>query len=154
MRKTCLFFCLIGVLSCSAVQEPVFKKMKDLRVEEMSVNLITLTAVANYYNPNPVKCKLIGTDIGVFVDDKEIGRIQETNAVSIASNSDFDIPVKISFPPKKLLEGNGGLLSSVITAVLDKKVDVKYDGFITLDFAGVKIKVPVNYEEKILLKES
>ena len=154
MRKTYFFFCLAALISCSAVKEPVFKKMKDLRVEEMSANLITLTATANYYNPNPVKCTLVGTDIGVFIDDKEIGRINETSAVSIKSNSDFDIPVKISFPPKKLLEGNGGLLSTVITAFLDKQVDVKYDGSITLDFAGVKIRVPVNYEEKILLKET
>jgi len=59
--------------------------------------------------------------------------------------------MNLSFPLSKLINKKGGIISGILSTVLDKKLDIHYSGHIVVDVLGVHITVPVEEFEELEL---
>lgn len=147
------FFAIILITACSGPREPDFRKMVNIQVEEATVNNIKITAKAVYYNPNVIGITFDQSDMYVKANGFEVGKIEMTEPEKIFAKTEFAIPVEINFPPSKIFERESGLLSSILSTYLDRKVELEYYGSVTMDIGGIKFKVPVEFEETVDLKK-
>lgn len=148
-----LFFTLLMACNTDAVK-PKFKNIQNIIVEDLNYNNITINADAVVYNPNPVSIYLNNVDVDIFVNDVKVSHVSQTAKTEIKKKDNFNIPLKTSFTPKKLLEDNwAGLLSGALNSLQNKQVDVKYTGTATFDVKGIEFSIPINGLEEIVLKE-
>ena len=145
-----LFFC--SLFACSGPSEPVFKRVANISVDQVKNGMVTISADALFHNPNPVGGTLEAIDIDVWANDTEVGKIEQSLRTEIKGNSEFEVPLKFSFPLKEIAKNEGGLIGSLLTAVLNRKVDMEYKGALTVNVVGVHFDVPVDYEEEVTLK--
>jgi LEA14-like dessication related protein len=151
--RACFFFLLISITACSGPREPEFRKMVNIQVEEATLNNIQITAEAVYYNPNVIGITFDQSDVFVKANGFEVGKIEMTEPEKIYAKTEFAIPVEVNFPPSKIFERESGLLSSIISTYLDRKIDLEYYGSVTMEIGGIKFKIPVEYEETVDLKK-
>lgn len=126
--------------------------MKKVRVKNLSFKDVTISSEAWYNNPNPVGCTLTKMELDVFVDDVDVGHIIQTDETEIGARSNFQIPINISFPPKELLKSGENLLK-VFPNLGDRKVNVRYEGDITVQILGIDHTTDFSYSEEIPLKK-
>lgn len=143
---------ILFLSSCSKPQEPQFIKIDEIEAEDMSMENVTLNSKLHYHNPNAIGATVKSTDILVTINDISIGNVKQTSVVSIEKSSDFEVPVSISFPPKKIL-GEENLLKSVLQLYSNSKVKVHYKGTMTFTVAGFDFDIPIDYLEEIPLKK-
>ena len=150
--KKIAFILLAFVASCTQPEAPSFIKMQNVKVDDVRNSQVYLSGEAVFHNPNPIAGKLVDTDLHLTVNEVDMGKVQQDTSINIAGNSEFIVPVKVDFPLKKVMSNKKGLLKGVLNALLDKKVDAKYSGTITLNFLKVNFDVPVDYEVEVALK--
>ena len=139
--------------SCSRPQAPVFKKIKNVRVEDANLKNVTLLADAVLFNPNSVGCMIQSTDIDVIANEVAVGKIVQEVETEMPAQSEFEIPLVLNFPTKKIFEKNSGLLDGILSALGDKTVDVQYNGTIKVKAMGMSFNVPVEQSQVVPLKK-
>lgn len=152
MKNLILLLFVVQLFSCSGPQEPVFKRVTNVSIDKITGSTIYVSGSALFHNPNSVGGTLKDINIDVWANDTEVGKIAQPEDVLIKSNSEFTIPLKIDFPLKKITKNQKGLLSSVLDAVLNKKVTLDYKGAFTFAILGVNVEVPIEYQEEVPLK--
>jgi len=143
---------LLFLVSCSGPQEPQFLKVSDVELKDMSLDNVTVNSFLHYHNPNRIGLNVKATNIGVTVNDIAVGNLKQLEKVEIEKQSDFAVPVTISFPPKDIIK-KGGLLKSVLQAYANEKVRMRYEGTMTFTVAGIDFDIPVDYEEEIQIRK-
>ena len=139
---------IVLVTGCSLPEKnPIFKKVRDIRVSKVNGKEALLKGDAYFYNPNDVKLTLRKVNIGVSLDGKKIGTINQSVKTKIQPLSDFKVPVDATFNISEV-----GVLKSILSVIGGKKMKAQYKGFIKLTYKGLPIKVPVDYEEEIRLR--
>ncbi len=138
--------------SCSKPQSPEFKKIDNIEVREFTFKNVVLKADAHFYNPNKKGIMLKSTDIDVLIDEILVGKVNQDVETKIEGMSDCVLPLVVNFPPEKILKGKG-FLDSFLTAVTQKEVLVNYKGNVTVEILGIGVKVPVNGQEKVVIKK-
>ena len=145
-----LFLILLSIGSlymtgCERPQEaPVFKRMGNIEVTKITGSEAYLNANAYFYNPNNVKMKLTKIDVDVEVEGNKIGSINQSVKTLIPAMSEFKVPLDATFDMKQV-----GFLKSVFSILGGKKLKVHYKGFIRVNFHGIPVKVPVDYEDEV-----
>lgn len=152
MKKLLLLLALSCLFACSGPSEPVFKRVANISVKEIKNGRVTINATALFHNPNPVGGTLEAIDIDVWANDTEVGKIEQSLRTEIKGNAAFEVPLTFSFPLKEIAKNEGGLIGSLLTAVLNRKVDMEYKGALTVNLVGVHFDVPVDDEEEVTLK--
>lgn len=154
MRLKNLTFLLfiLGVAACSAPQEPIFIGFKDIKTTTISTKKITVTAQAQFHNPNTLAGEVTATDIEVMVNDVPAGNIEQDLTIPVAASSAFSIPLTFTMAPKDIYENDrNGALGGIINAVLTKKVNVHYLGTVKMKIAGFPYTLEVDHEEEVRL---
>lgn len=151
--KKYLYLLFFGFVACSGPQDPIFKRMENLMVTELKIDKITIRGDALYYNPNGVGGNLVSTDINVIANEVEVGKVTQTADSKIEAKSEFAIPVEISFPPSEVFKNEKDVMSGLFNALLYKKLDVRYEGQITISILGIDVDVPVEYEDEVEFKK-
>ena len=145
---------LILLISCSGPKDPTFEKFENIKVNSISARSVSLNAEMVLNNPNPFSCHLKNLHLEIFSEnDVKLTEINQTFNTEMVARSNFSVPVKISFSPKKLLDEKEGLLSSVLSVLSEKEVTLKYKGTCGVEVMEINVKVPVEYEEKMVLKK-
>lgn len=151
-RKLLIALILSGLFhACTAPTAPEFEGLKDVKIAKAGVNNISLTGDALYNNPNAISGKLVNTNILVFVDGIEVTKIKQKESIDVPANSDFKVPVFISFDPKTLITENKGFLKNALKNLVKRNIELKYLGAVTIELAGIQFDVPVEYSEKVNL---
>lgn len=153
MRIYLSAFTLLFLISCSAPTAPYFKEMSDIKVQNLSLKNVTLESKLIYHNPNLVGANVKRSSIDITVNDVAVGRVEQNENIEVSANSDFELPVIISFPPKDIFQSKG-LLRSALQVLANEKADVVYKGTMTISVAGVEFDIPVNYEDEVTLKNN
>ena len=153
MKNLFLLGLIFSLCACSKIKDPQFKKLTEFSVQNLGVNQVTLKANANYFNPNPIGGEIKSSNINVMVNDVDLGMLQQNFGSKIEGNSDFTIPIIIEFSPKEIFKKEGGLLTGILNAALNKEVEVKYNGYVMLEIMDVDIKIPIEHEEVVHLKK-
>lgn len=141
----------IFVASCSAPQEPVFKRMTNFNIENFSSQEIVISADAIYFNQNSIGATLVSTDLDVQVNEKKVGEIHQPLSIKVEPKEEFSVPVKIVFPPTQLANGTLDFITAAAKIFEEKEMQMNYVGSLTVNIGGVPIKVPVDYSEVIPL---
>lgn len=144
------FLLIILIYSCSAPREPIFKSMKNVTASMLSAQEVMVRGIAVYENPNAVGGDLTAMNVNVWVDDIDVGKMDQNLNVAVPANSSFEVPVEFRFDPAKIFKGKG-LFGSVISILEKKSVDVKYRGSVTMEMMNVSFDVPVDFEESVSL---
>ena len=153
--RNILFILLITLIatSCSGPKEPEFRKMIKIKVEEASLQNIRITAHAVYYNPNVIGVTINQSDVFVKANGFEVGKIDMQQPEKVYAKTEFEIPVEVNFPPSQILERESGLLGGLLSTYLDRKIELEYEGTVTMEIGGITFKVPVEYAETVDLKK-
>ena len=151
IMKKILLIAVIAIFSSTSCEGPKdieFKNMTNVRVTDFANKMITLEADAILHNPNIVSVNLVATDVILSVEGAEVGRaVQTTESVSIPAMSDFTVPLTTEFPLNKL--GKGGILGTALSVLTKKKVEVHYEGTVTVRVMEIDIPIPVDYKREV-----
>ncbi len=150
-----IFFPILLVLfcaSCKGPKPPEFKRISNIIVTEASLVNIRIIAQAEYFNPNPFGVKVKKWDVNVRANGAAVGKIEQSGEIEIARKGDFTVPFIVNFPPSKILERESGLLGSILTSYLDRKIELEYLGTMTMSLMGVSFDIPIEYKETVDLK--
>lgn len=155
MKQVFWFLILLApaLWSCEKPQDPKFKTVENLKITEFNDQEVVLEGDAVIHNPNAFSIEVIATEMDVKVNDVEVGKVRQNERTEVAGNSDFRVPLIVSFPPEKVINDKG-LLGGVLNAIFKKKVNVHYKGTITVSAVGLPIDVPVEAEKEMKLKKS
>lgn len=152
LKLLSLSLLLAGVSACTKPSAPSFKKLQNVKITQARKDSITLTAQALYYNPNIIGGKVLGADINVFINDVPVGKLNQTEQIAIPKESEFEVPIAITFNPKQVFKNNRGFLQQALKSFFKNELAVKYDGTATMEILNVPFKVPVNYTDTVRLK--
>jgi len=152
MKTHIIFFSVLLLLfaSCQEPQEPEFKRMVNFKIGEVQNNQMEVLADAVIYNPNAIKAEVVDLDIDLIVEEKVIGKINETKIVEVPASSEFSLPVRI-MASTQVLKDNW--LSSAISILTDGKTPVLFKGTVTIKVLKIPIKVPIEHVEELALKD-
>ncbi len=147
-----IFFLVINsmLFACASPSAPEYVRTKDWHFEKLASGNIVFTAKAVFYNPNKAKAKLREVDLDVFVNEKKVGKILQTEKIKINGKSSFDIPLRMEF---NLRESGLNIVSNLISLVTNQKFLVDMKGFIKMNVFFIPFKVPINEKQEFTLKD-
>ncbi len=148
MRITTFIILSLLIISCSRPEEPpVFKGVNNIKVNRVDGTKAYVNADAYFHNPNDVRMKLKSVDVGVHLDGKPVGVINQSFKTRIPAKADFKVPLDATFNLK-----DTGMLKNILSMLGGKKRTVRYIGYIKVAVHGVTVRVPVDYSSEIQIK--
>lgn len=137
--------------ACSKPENPTFKKLENISFNSLSIQKpysVKLNADAIFHNPNSLGVQIKAADFDVFINGIKTTHIKQDVSVKMPAQSDFTLPIVCSVGLKDVFEDLK--LKDLFKA---KKIKYQMNGYLTIDLAGVPIKVPfdVEGEEKLSL---
>jgi LEA14-like dessication related protein len=141
----------IGITSCTKPAAPSFKKLHNVKISQAKRDGVKIEAQALYFNPNAMGGKIVSTDIVVAINDISVGKLNQSASTEIPKQSEFNIPIAITFNPKKVMAENDGFLQQALKSFFKNEMEVKYDGTATMEILNIPFKVPVHYVDTVKL---
>ncbi|XVJ65908.1 MAG: LEA type 2 family protein [Lacibacter sp.] len=139
LRSSLPLCLLIFIASCNTFQTPEYREFKNFHVQSLGFSETMVTMDLIYYNPNRFGFQVKRTEADVYVDGVYLGRAISDTLIRVAKRSDFLIPMQIKTDMKNLYK-------NAWSAVANKTVLIKANGFITAGVAGIYKTVPLEYE--------
>jgi LEA14-like dessication related protein len=137
---------IIAVTACKTPsQEVVLKDIRDIVVD--ATKDPKLRAKAILYNPNPQRGKLKKVDLEIYVNGKKAGDVNQKLNVSVPSKGEFSVPLEVNLALKEF-----GLMDTMLSVMGGKKIKVHYKGYIRVNYHGLPIRVPIDYEDDVRLR--
>jgi len=133
---------LLFLASCTAPLEPEFKRMENVILSDIASGAANVTGDAIIHNPNDFSVTVMDTDLEVFINDENVGKIRQINPTVMPASAEFKLPVTMKFDPKKL---SGNWLGNAIAILSQKKANIHYKGKFTVEAAGISFDLPVDY---------
>ena len=140
-----ILFLFLTCLSCAPKEDVVLRRIRDVVVDVTTDPMLKANAIL--YNPNNVKMKLRKIEIEVYVDDKLSATIDQALNMKIPAKNEFTVPLEVKLNLKKM-----GFLDTVFGVIGGKKFKIRYKGNIKINYKGLPIRVPVDYEDEIRVR--
>jgi hypothetical protein len=153
MKKLVIFFGIfLFFFSCSVKKAPVFLKVDDIKIINITSDTIRLGANAYFNNPNDVGGKMYTDQIKVIINDAAIAQVS-SDVFKIPSRKDFTIPLKIAIPSKQIFENKkNGILGGLLNVLTNKPVKVQLKGNLNYVVLGFKKEFIIDTIEEIIIK--
>ncbi len=126
-------------------QDIVLRRVKDVVVDATSDPMLKANAV--FYNPNNVRGRIKKVKVDIYVNGKKAANVDQDFKLIVPAQSEFTVPIEVKLAVKEL-----GFMDTVFGMIGGKKFEVRYEGFLKLNYHGIPIKVPVNYKDDVRLK--
>jgi LEA14-like dessication related protein len=137
---------LTTLIGCEKPDQDIeLKRIKDVVVEATTDPLLKANAV--FFNPNNVRGKIKKIKVDIFVNGKKAGSVDQDLKLSVPAQAEFTVPIEVKLAIKEL-----GFMDTVLGMLGGKKFDVRYEGFLKLNYHGIPIKVPVNYSDEVKIR--
>jgi LEA14-like dessication related protein len=145
MKKLFLLFTIVFLSSCdSPYEDIVFVEIKDVQLEKSAGNQLDIVATCVLYNPNSVGLNLKEADFDMYISGKKAAVINQREDVVMPAYSEFEFPIRTSVKLTDIQGEQGlGILGAALQFLVSQKVDVKYQGTITVGKGAVNFSVPV-----------
>ncbi len=132
--------------SCATPKEKiVLRQIKDVVADATSDPKLKGQAV--FYNPNPQSGKLKSINVDIYVNEKKVGTVDQTMKIKIPAKGEFIVPLEVNLKMKEL-----GFMDTLFGMLGGKKFDVRYEGYLKVNYRGVPIKVPVHYKDEVRVR--
>jgi LEA14-like dessication related protein len=137
---------LTTLIGCEKPDQDIeLKRIKDVVVDATTDPLLKANAV--FFNPNNVRGKIKKIKVDIFVNGKKAGSVDQDLKLSVPAQAEFTVPIEVKLAIKEL-----GFMDTVLGMLGGKKFDVRYEGFLKLNYHGIPIKVPVNYSDEVKIR--
>jgi|GEM_PF-4801137 len=143
-----VFLTVILITSCSALQAPIYKGVKNVQVAEVINDSIVIKASLDFLNPNKIGGELFLNDLHAVVNDIDLGNLKNQQ-VAVPSKKNFEVPLELKLSYGQLFDSKAGLLGTLFNAVLKNEVHVKLDGMALFKKSFLKKEYPIVFSEKI-----
>ena len=140
-----VFFSVVAFQCQKPDQDIVLRRVKDVVVDATSDPMLKANAV--FYNPNNVRGRIKKVKVDIYVNGKKAANVDQDFKLIVPAQSEFTVPIEVKLAVKEL-----GFMNTVFGMIGGKKFEVRYEGFLKLNYHGIPIKVPVNYKDDVRLK--
>lgn len=144
---------IIGIVAWlyffNPIKEPVFVNMKILGIEKLENNMVKISAVAIFNNPNRISATLLNTELKAYSNDVFIANVSQTTISSIPANSTFEVPLTFNIDVLKvgLSQSVSGILENILNK--EKVISIKFDGYCRIKTFNTTHKIPIVFEDKL-----
>jgi LEA14-like dessication related protein len=136
----------VNLQSCKMPDEEiVLRDIKDV-VADVSTDP-TLKGTAIFYNPNNMRGRLKHISVDIYVNGKKAGKVKKDYKIAIPRRGEFTVPIEVELNIKEL-----GLFDTILGMVGGKKFEIRYDGYLRLNYRGLPIRVPIDYKDEVRLR--
>ncbi len=139
----------LALFNCSVKEKPQFINVENIKVLESTSKYVTLTADANFINPNDVGGNLKIDAIKVFINDNEMATVT-TESFKVPAKNEFSIPLKANIPTDSIFSNKnlGGLIGSLFS----KKIKAQFKGDIIYKVLGFSYTYNVDKTDNVKIK--
>ncbi len=149
---TIILVVAVSFSSCKGIQDPVFRGIDKVQIENMQLDLLEISADGHFYNPNSIHLEVLGGNIEIIGNGINLGTVTIHSPSEVPAKENFDVSMRASFPPSALLKDKGGFIGGILSSVIDKKVELEFKGYLDVEIMGISIQVPVEEFEELALK--
>ena len=132
---------LLGLVACSKPQAPVYGGLEDIRINSVTMGESALSANLKYYNPNSFAMKLKSGEMGVYVNDRFLGKTTLDTSIQVPARDSFLIPVSMKVKMKEVF-------SNALDILMNNEVNLRLDGYARLAKGAIGFTIPIKYEGK------
>lgn len=148
MNKTViitLFTLLVLILGSCSVQQPIIGTPTGIEAEELSMKAVRLKILVPIENPNNFSFKLKKVDLDLFVNGKNVGKVNKLDKVRIKANSKETYPVGFEITPAEALTN----VLYLIGELQGRSPQLEVKGSITVSKLGIPKKIKVDHKQKL-----
>jgi LEA14-like dessication related protein len=152
IRAIWAFIALLALLGACDKEKmkPKVTDIENIQVVSLSKSLAVVRADLVGENPNPVGVELSALEADVFMDGVKVATVAQTAGTTVPPGR-FVVPVQVDAPLAEVFKG--GNLGTAINILVNKTVQLRYQGHITVQLAGLPVKVPFEKERPLPLKK-
>ena len=152
IRKLTIYFFVFLTTGCAVKQKPEFIKVDAIEIIEANSKKITIRADAVFNNPKIVKGSLNTKGVNVYVNDILMGFIN-AEEFKVPAKDNFKVPLQIDIDPVQLFnKDKNGFLGGLLSSVLNRTLNVKYEGSINFKVMGFTYNYRISKTEIIKIK--
>ena len=138
--KKVLFLALLSIFfipACRPAKELAYQSIQNFSMEQGAKPSVTLDI--RMYNPNRYNLKLSNSDVDVFLNGTNMGKLRVDGHHSAPGLDTFLLPVTLAMNPQIGLP-------DILQLIMKGEIKIKLAGSIKGGRHGIYIRVPVNYE--------
>lgn len=145
-RAAVLLLSAMLMSGCARPSEDIqLRRIQDVVVDASSEPMLKANAL--FYNPNRMRGKLRKIKVDIFINGKRAAHVDQDLKTKIPAQAEFTVPLEVKLALKEL-----GFLNTLFGVIGGKKFDVRYEGFLRLNYRGVPIRVPVDYNDEVSIR--
>ncbi|HKK87855.1 MAG TPA: LEA type 2 family protein [Saprospiraceae bacterium] len=150
---TAIVSLLMLLLSCGEILKDVeFKGLDDLSIRALDDKKAALDGTFVLYNPNPLKIDIRKAHFDVWLDGKEIGKINQSVDATLPARGESEISLHMDLDLKDILTIDpGGILDMGLKLLRQQELLIEFKGEFTTGKSGLSI--PVKVEDAINLSK-
>lgn len=137
------------LFSCSVKEKPEFLYVENIKVAQSTSKYVTITADAQFLNPNDIGGNLKTDEIKVFVNDNPLASVS-TKSFKVPAKKEFSIPLKANIPTDSIFSNKN--LGGLIGSLFNKKIKIRYKGDIIYKVFGFSYTYNIDKTERIKIK--
>lgn len=134
---------------CFDYEDVEFKGVENVTVVERTDEEIKLRVDVKVDNPNKFNIKVKSSTLDIYINDKYVGKTDLVEKIVIKKKAEDVYGVVLKASTRDLMKAAMGSLGGLLKG--DVKIRLKGD--VKGSVYGVSRKVPVDFEEKINLKD-
>lgn len=149
LKKLFLLTIIVLFYSCTVTEKPEFVGIDNIKIVNANLDELTVSADAQFNNPNSVSGTLSSEGILVIVNEVETATLS-SEPFEVPAKKEFSIPLVVNIPTDSVINKRslGGLLNSIFS----EKIKVTYKGKIDYNIYGFSHAYNVDRTEDIKLK--
>jgi len=137
---------VVAFSSCKKLKDPVFDHIQNIRINNVSQGVSTMTLEMAWFNPNNITARLKEADGEAWMDSTYLGHFYVDTVMTIPANSNFIVPVNLEVEMKHILKHS-------LAAFLNEQVLITIKGRAKVGKGGIYKNIPLQYEGKQHLQE-
>lgn len=152
MKKLLVVFMFFGLVSCTVSESPEFVGVEEVSLQKFDGKEIEIVVSLKFLNPNNLGGTLKCDAIEVVVNDLNIGVIS-SGIFEVPSKKEFSVPLLAKIKVDALFTSDRkNILKNILNVVLEKKVNIKFQGNVVYKLGSLSYNYPLNYSDTIFLK--
>jgi LEA14-like dessication related protein len=146
-----LFYALLTVLACGKGPDVEYVGMDKLKIKKINnKGHLVLSTKATLHNGYNTGVDIAKVELAVYLDDKHVSDVLQTQLVKMPPKSDFVLPLEAEVSAKQLFGGIGAVLGAIGE---NKKMSVQMKGKIYVKVLGREVGLPFRYAEERAAKD-